>query len=143
MALIVVFDELASPQKVLGVNRSADTGQYLGRTDIVVNPDLTALDGIVPQRYWKHDTGLIVEFSQAEKDAQDAAEAQAADDALRLAAPALLDGQVPLALLLRAFADIIKDEFNILRALHSLPDRTLAQLKAAIQSRTAPGNVDE
>lgn len=34
-----------------------------------------------------------------------------------------------------AFADIIKDEINILRATQSLPDRTLAQLKTAIQNR--------
>ena len=34
-----------------------------------------------------------------------------------------------------AFADIIKDEINILRATQSLPDRTLAQLKNAIQNR--------
>ncbi len=34
-----------------------------------------------------------------------------------------------------AFADIIKDEFNILRALHALPNRTLGQLKTAIRNR--------
>lgn len=34
-----------------------------------------------------------------------------------------------------AFADIIKDEINILRAEHSLADRTLAQLKTAMLNR--------
>jgi hypothetical protein len=34
-----------------------------------------------------------------------------------------------------ALADVIKDEINILRAQHSLPDRTLNQLKNAIQNR--------
>lgn len=34
-----------------------------------------------------------------------------------------------------AFADIIKDEINILRAQHALPDRTLAQLKTAMLNR--------
>ena len=34
-----------------------------------------------------------------------------------------------------AFADILKDEINILRATQSLPDRTLAQLKTAMLNR--------
>lgn len=34
-----------------------------------------------------------------------------------------------------AFADVLKDEINILRATQSLPDRTLVQLKTAIQDR--------
>jgi len=34
-----------------------------------------------------------------------------------------------------AFADIIKDEINILRAQHALPDRTLAQLQTAMINR--------
>ena len=34
-----------------------------------------------------------------------------------------------------AFADIIKDEINILRNQHGLPNRTLAQLKTAIGNR--------
>jgi hypothetical protein len=37
--------------------------------------------------------------------------------------------------LIRAFAEVVKDEVNILRAYHSLPDRTLAQLKAAIKAK--------
>ena len=39
-----------------------------------------------------------------------------------------------------AFADIIKDEINILRAEHGLPDRTLAQLKTAISNRINKDN---
>lgn len=34
-----------------------------------------------------------------------------------------------------AFADIIKDEINILRSQHGLPNRTLVQLKTAIENR--------
>lgn len=37
--------------------------------------------------------------------------------------------------LLIAFADIIRDEINILRSQHGLPDRTLTQLKNAINNR--------
>jgi hypothetical protein len=142
MALIVIYDEVATPQKVLQVIPSANTPEYSSRSDVLVNPDISALQGIVPLRYWKHDTGSVVEFTQAEKDAQDAAEAAAEVASVRLEAKEQHNDFQPLALYLRAFADIIKDEINILRALHSLPDRTLAQLKAAINARVDSGDVD-
>lgn len=37
--------------------------------------------------------------------------------------------------LLRAFAEVVKDEINILRAQHGLADRTLAQLRTAIRNK--------
>lgn len=37
--------------------------------------------------------------------------------------------------ILKAFAELLVDEFNILRALHSLPDRTFAQLRTAIRNK--------
>ncbi len=37
--------------------------------------------------------------------------------------------------LLRAFAEVIKDEINILRGQHGLADRTLAQLRTAIKNK--------
>ena len=46
-----------------------------GRTDFLVNPDLSALEGLVPQRYWKVVGTDVVAFSVAEQNAQDAAEA--------------------------------------------------------------------
>ena len=93
MSLVVIFDEGASPEKVLGVVRSADTPDFSARTDVVINPDIDALDGVVPQKYWKHDTGSIIEFAQAEKDAQDAADVAAADASMRSAGKSLFDGQ--------------------------------------------------
>jgi len=36
---------------------------------------------------------------------------------------------------IRAMADILVDEFNVLRDLHGLPDRTLQQFKNAIEAR--------
>lgn len=164
MSLIVIFDEAATPQKVLGVLPSANTPDFDGRTDVLVNPDLSALDAI-PQAYWKHDTGAVIEYTQAEKDTQDAAESAAADAALRDGAKGQFSGQPGLAL--RAFADIIKDEINVIRTwardykavvasannfsslksgvagMADLPDRTLAQLKSAIEARVDSGSVDE
>ncbi|MHC4336256.1 MAG: hypothetical protein ACYSUV_21285 [Planctomycetota bacterium] len=142
MSLVVVFDEGATPERVLDVVRSAHTPDYASRTDVVINPDISAVDGIVAQLYWKHDTGLIVEMTQAEKDALDAAIAAALDAATRGGAKAELNGFASLPLLLRAFADVVKDEVNILRALHSIPDRTLAQLRTAIDGRIDSGDVD-
>ena len=37
--------------------------------------------------------------------------------------------------LLRAFAEVVKDEINILRGQHGLADRTLAQLRTAIKNK--------
>lgn len=141
-SVIVVFDETATPQKVLQVLASANTPDFTGRTDVVINPDLSALEGIVPVRYWKHSAGLIVEYTTAEKTQQDSDEAAAEDTAVREAAKAGLEGFVENPLLLRALADIIKDEINILRALHGLPDRTLSQLRTAIQNKIDGGTVD-
>ena len=145
MPRIVVFDELADPQRVTSVTGiSENEGPWVasGRTDFVISPDLSQLDGIVPRRNWKHSGGLIVEFTQAEKDTRDAAEAAANDLSTREGAKSGLEGFGSQSLLMRAFADIIKDEINALRALHSLPDRTLAQLRSAIDGRIDGGTVD-
>ena len=37
--------------------------------------------------------------------------------------------------ILKALAELLVDEFNILRALHSLPPRTFAQLRTAIRNK--------
>ena len=36
---------------------------------------------------------------------------------------------------LRALTEVIVDEFNVLRALHSLPDRTLRQVRNAVRAK--------
>ena len=156
MAHIVIFDEGATPQKVLAVYQRVNMGDWVDpttkaplRSDVVAYVDLSSLDGTVPRKYWKHDAGSIIEMTAGEKSAQDtadaAAEAQrAADesDSIRAGAAGGLDGFGENALTLRAFADIIRDEINTLRALHSLPDRTLPQLRTAITNRVNSGSVD-
>ena len=42
-------------------------------SNVLLDPDLSALSGI-PMKYWKQSGGSVVEMSQAEKDAVDAAE---------------------------------------------------------------------
>jgi hypothetical protein len=142
MALIVIFDEGASPEQVLQVIPSANTPEYSSRSDVLVNPDISALQGIIPRRYWKRVLDTVVEYTQAEKDAQDAAEAAAEVAAVRAGAKNQHVGFSGLPVYLRAFADVVREEINILRALHSLQDRTLAQLKTAIENRIDSGGVD-
>ena len=142
MAEVVIFNEAATPQQVVGHLKSVHTPDYSSRTDVVLNPDLSLVEGIVPRKFWKHVAGVIVEYTQTEKDAQDAAEAAAADLSTRTGAKAQLDGFARRPLVLRALADIIKDEINILRGLHGLPDRTLAQLRVAIGNRIDGGSID-
>lgn len=142
MSLIVIFDEGATPEKVLEVRRSTSPRPFIGRTDVLTDPDISALDGVVPRRYWKRVGTTVVEFSAAEKTTQDTEEAAEQDLAVRTGAKAQLNGFSDVPLMLRAFADILKEEINTLRALHSLPDRTLAQLRTAIDGRIDGGSVD-
>lgn len=143
MAVVVIFDEGATPERVLEVHRSANTPDFTGRTDAVINPDLSAIDGVVPELYWKHFSGGIVEMTAQEKNDLDAAIAAAADAAMRGEAKANYDGQISMGQALRALVKVLIDEINILRAQHSLPDRTLAQAKTAIQNAIDAGDVDE
>ena len=177
MATIVRFDPLATPQRVLSVRTRADPGPFRDDTDVVFDPDLSLLavedpslriitSYIVESRYWKHSAGLIEEYTQAEKDAQDAAEAAALDANVRAGAKQQLVGFSSNPVLLRALADVIKDEINVLRgnwvsyqaevaaatnlanlqtrvaAMPSLPDRNLTQLRNAIDARVDDGTID-
>jgi hypothetical protein len=154
MPSILIFDEGASPERVLTYFRQVrgDMDDWIDlstklplRSDVLVNPDLSALEGIVPRRWWKHEAGAVVEFTQAEKDALAAAEAaqeQANIDAVRTEAAQRFDEYDEVNLLFRAFANIVMDELNILRDLHSLAPRTLAQLKTAIKNKVTSGEVD-
>lgn len=154
---IVIFDEGASPEKVLTVHRRVNMGLWVDpttalplRSDVLAYADLAAVEGVVPFKYWKHDTGAIVSMTAAEITAQDAADAAAEaqrvlDDlaAIRAGAAAGLDGFAEVPLALRAFADVVREEINILRALHTLTPRTLSQLKTAITNKVNSGDVDD
>ena len=115
MSVIVVFDEGASPQKVLEVHPSADTPQYDGRTDVLVNPDLAPVTGIL-RKYWKVVVDAVLEYTQGEKDAQDAAEAAAAELAMRTGAQDQFDGQTTWGQVLRAIVSLLIQRFNLVGA---------------------------
>lgn len=131
----------------------------------IKDPNISLLQN-VPLRYWKHSAGSIVEMTALEKSAVDAEIESAFDARVRTSAKAILVGFSDNPLLMRAFADIIKDEINILRGwitafkvevaaavtltdlrnrvatLPATPDRTLAQLKTAIENRIDSELVD-
>lgn len=120
----------------------------------------------LPMKYMKHVSGNVVEMTAGEKSAVDTAETAAITAQIRSDAKAFLIGFVSSSLFQRAVADIIKDEINILRkrdrdraidvagagtlaalktawaARADLTDRTLDQLKTAINNRVDDGTVD-
>ena len=85
MARIIIFNETTGD--ILEDIPSGNTPAYEGRSDVLINPDDSAL-AAVPKKYWKVDIILLIlkEMSQAEKDvldlkeAQDVAIAQAEED---------------------------------------------------------------
>lgn len=127
---------------------------------------LFVLIDTVPVKYMKVVGGDVLEMTQEEKDAIDAAELVVETANIRISAKESVVGFSPNPLFQRAFADIIKDEFNLLRqwtrdfktevaaatnlanlqtrvaSLPTLNDRTLAQLKTAIQNRIDDTTVD-
>ena len=54
----------------------------------------------------------------------------------------IIDANAKDSVLMRALILILIDEFNILRAKHGLPSRTIEQLKTAIKSRIDNGDAD-
>lgn len=120
----------------------------------------------VPQQHIKIVNDSPEEMTSQEKTAVNDAMASEQTASIRANAKAQLDGFSDNPLFLRALADILKDEINILRkrdrdrasdvaaatslanlqtrwaARSSLDDRTLSQLKTAIQNRVDDGSVD-
>lgn len=90
-------------------------------------PDMSAVEG-VPSKYWVIIGDVVSEMNQGEKDAVDAVALTARRDAAVNAAVDEVEGD------LRQIVKLMISEINILRAEHSLPDRTLAQFKSQIRN---------
>lgn len=126
--------------------------------------------GSLPPVAWKYlkiQSGAVVEMAAAEKSAVDAQTLANFDLMVRTSSKKKIDGFEDTPLLLRALADIIKDEINIVRAwtvsfkaevaaattladlkarvatLPTLNARNLAQLKTEIKTRIDSGTIDE
>ena len=81
-----------------------------------------------PSRYWSLLGDVFSVVDQATRDAIDAA-------LLVVARDSLADEFDAPETYLRAFALVVLDEFNNLRAKHGLAPRTIAQLKTAVRSK--------
>lgn len=105
--------------------------------DWAINPDVSGVGGN-PVRYWFLDGTVNAEGFEI-IDVVDAAAQIAIDDAIGIT---LLTSQRDSAKteldtrrVLIALAELLVDEFNALRTLHGLPDRTFAQLRTAIRNK--------
>lgn len=156
---------------------STEALPYEGRVDALIFNDtsfqteeeLRVVLSTTPVRYTKKKPtrNAIEHMTQAEKDQVDAELLLARQLAARVQAIKLVDAVSSNPLLMRAIADIVKDEINILRswdrslktavassttlanlktgiaALPNLPDRTFTDIKTAIINRINSGNVDK
>ena len=93
----------------------------------VQDPDLSPVDGF-PSRYWSLAGDIFSLVDQSTRDAIDAAILVAQRDGLA-------DDIDRNETFLRAFALVVLDEFNNLRAQHGLNPRTIAQLKNAVRNK--------
>ena len=97
------------------------------QANYIEEPDLSPVAG-VSSIYWTITGDIVSEMSQGEKDAVDAAALTARRDSAVDRAVDDLEGD------LRQLVKLMISEINILRAQHSLADRTIAQFKAQIRS---------
>lgn len=108
--------------------RSANTPDF-NPADWIVDPNLAAVAG-QPTRYWLIAGDVVSLMDAAAQTVVDDAIAVAKDTAEKDAAKTSID----LERVVRALVDLLPNEFNVLRTLHSLPDRTAAQVNAALKA---------
>lgn len=100
---------------------------YYPVEDWIKNPDMSAVDGWAA-KYWTVSGDTVSLLDQASRDAIDAVEASAQKDATA-------DQTESVGTWERAFAEVVLDEINTLRAQHALADRTLTQLRNAVREK--------
>lgn len=109
--------------------RSVSEGRF-PQTDWIWSPDLSAVQGF-DSIYWDIVGDSVILVDQETRDFRDAAIAAVALTSKREHLKARYDTED----LLKAFAEVLIDEINILRSQHALPDRTPAQLRTALQNK--------
>lgn len=97
------------------------------QANYIEEPNLSAVAG-QPDKYWVIAGDIISLASQAVQDAIDSAELSAQRDETA----SDIDRVESYT---RAFALVVLDEINLLRAQHSLSQRTAAQLKTAVRNK--------
>lgn len=105
---------------------SADDADLFS-TDWILNPDLSAVEGVDP-KYWKIVGDSITEMSPAEKAVADTDEVSSQRDKTANAAFRPDSHQ-------RAFALLLIDEINLLREQLGLAPRTVKQFRKALRQK--------
>ena len=100
----------------------------------IINPDLSAVQG-QPVKYWMINGDVVTLATPAEQ--------IVIDDAIAATRAARDKGEEKNRFdnerLLKAFAELVIDQFNVLRAIEGLPDLTFAQLRTAIRNKIDVG----
>ena len=104
-------------------------GKPTSTATTIYDPDLSAVTGF-PSKYWTITADTVALKSQAERDAVDAAEAQAAIDADKTEQKARMDNER----LLKGMAIYFAKELNKLRAALSLPPLTVSDVRNGIKA---------
>ena len=123
MANVAIYD--LATKRILKYLRSVHTPNYADRTDVLVNPGLPDCE----MKYWKVESGIIVEMTQAEKDVIDTEE-QAEQDAME-------ETQKDIDKLekgLKVLAILTFKEINKLRTNAGLFEYTWTQFKQAFKN---------
>lgn len=111
--------------QVLPSTSPASLSEPIG--NYVQDPDLSPVAGF-PSRYWSLAGDIFSLVDQSTRDAIDAALLVTQRDELA--------NDIDRAeSFMKAFALVVLDEFNNLRAQHGLNPRTIAQLKAAVRNK--------
>ena len=93
----------------------------------IINPDMSAVAG-EPSNYWVITGDNVTLMDQAARDAVDAAAETAQLDSIA-------DELDQTRSIMRAFAEVVLDQVNDLRADHGRNALTLAQLKTAVRGK--------
>lgn len=135
------------------VQFNTDTGRVLRKLPYRNTPDFEGLPNMLrvarlerdwpqPARYLIVEGGILREMTTEEKAIVDTEQAAAMEASVKNGAKQLATADDENGRLLRALLDIMLDEINTLRALHSLPARTLSQLKTQLAGRIDSGDAE-
>lgn len=102
--------------------------------DWIINPDLAAVAG-QPVKYWIITGDVVTLASPSERTVIDDAIAATRATKAKEEEKDRFDNER----LLKAFAELVIDQFNVLRAIEGLPDLTFAQLRTAIRNKIDVG----
>ena len=103
------------------------SGLALGNAEWILSPDMSAVAGY-PSKYWVITGDNVTLMDQAARDAVDAAAEAAQLDSIA-------DELDQTRTIMRAFAEVVLDQVNALRADHGRNALTLAQLKTAVRGK--------